>query len=101
MHNAYEQTSSGTGEVPYYAEETSKTVLRKFPRKVRRCFGSFRGSLMYFARSFFSAIKIQVCKCKPKAGFYSLRRRCEERIPMIPQLGAQALRPVIPHRGGN
>ena len=33
MHNEYEQTSSGTGEVPYYAEETSKTVLRKFPRK--------------------------------------------------------------------
>ncbi len=27
------QTFSGTGEVPYYAEETSKTVLRKFPRK--------------------------------------------------------------------
>ena len=42
------ETSRGTGEVPYYAEETSKTVLRKFPKKsiVRIC-GSFASAFFY------------------------------------------------------
>ena len=54
------QTSSGTGEVPYYAEETSKTVLRKFPRKSIDRNLSKTPTAIYRSRGFFDLFILNI-----------------------------------------